>query len=380
MIVRDGFSYASDVVAAVAEASANWEADPEIVFSFASTVQDAAGTAMALKSRFPKSVIAGCSTSGEHLGKRHLRGSLVLSGLYQTGMRWRVPTILEAADFDETRATTVVSDLLAELGADQDSVNADDYLAILMVDGLSLAEERLASCLAEALQGIPLVGGSAGDDLAFHQTFVIGNDGAHSGAALLVLAERGTANISILKHQHFVATPTLLAVTRADPQTRTVFEIDGRPAIEAYAEAIEMPVASVTSDVSFMHPLTFCFDGQLYVRSIQTINDDGSLTFYCAIEEGMVLDIAASTQIGSALDEDMSRLSANKEPADFILSFNCILRALEAETANAHDQLGCNVAKLGKHVVGFDTYGEQLNGLHINQTLVAVAIRGGTTV
>jgi hypothetical protein len=26
-------------------------------------------------------------------------------------------------------------------------------------------------------------------------------------------------------------------------------------------------------------------------------------------------------------------------------------------------------------MIGFDTYGEQLNGLHINQTLVAVAIR-----
>jgi len=26
-------------------------------------------------------------------------------------------------------------------------------------------------------------------------------------------------------------------------------------------------------------------------------------------------------------------------------------------------------------MVGFDTYGEQLNGLHINQTLVALALR-----
>ena len=28
-----------------------------------------------------------------------------------------------------------------------------------------------------------------------------------------------------------------------------------------------------------------------------------------------------------------------------------------------------------EHIIGFDTYGEQLNGLHINQTLVGVGFQ-----
>ena len=38
-------------------------------------------------------------------------------------------------------------------------------------------------------------------------------------------------------------------------------------------------------------PFVVKIDGANYVRSIQKVNPDGSLTFFCAIEEGLVLRV-----------------------------------------------------------------------------------------
>ena len=40
------------------------------------------------------------------------------------------------------------------------------------------------------------------------------------------------------------------------------------------------------------HPLVVRLGGAEYVRSIQKANPDGSLSFYCAIDEGLVLTLS----------------------------------------------------------------------------------------
>ena len=62
----------------------------------------------------------------------------------------------------------------------------------------------------------------------------------------------------------------------------------------------------------------------------------------------------------------------------FLFGFNCILRAIEADGAGAHEQLGQVFKQSCDNMIGFDTYGEQLDGLHMNQTLVAVAFGEAT--
>ena len=50
----------------------------------------------------------------------------------------------------------------------------------------------------------------------------------------------------------------------------------------------------------------------------------------------------------------------------------CILRRIEAQE---NQRFGAVSALLKRHgVVGFSTYGEQLNSMHVNQTMTGVAI------
>ncbi|MDP1125239.1 histidine kinase, partial [Klebsiella pneumoniae] len=50
---------------------------------------------------------------------------------------------------------------------------------------------------------------------------------------------------------------------------------------------------------------------------------------------------------------------------------DCFLRRLELEDSGDLEQIGRYLQ--GQRVMGFNTYGEQFNGMHINQTFTGVA-------
>jgi hypothetical protein len=119
-------------------------------------------------------------------------------------------------------------------------------------------------------------------------------------------------------------------------------------------------------------PVVVLIDGENYVRSIQKANPDGSLTFFCAIEEGLVLRVAQGLDLVKNLDHAFAEIRAAIGPPQLVIGCDCILRKLEI----AQQGLGGDVAALFRdnNVTGFDTYGEQFGGVHVNQTFTGIAI------
>jgi len=374
LAVFEGSSQALDAASAVAEATRGWPetTPPDLVLVFSSPVRSAAEVAAELSRRFPSTQIVGCTTAGEHLSGRHTNGGLVATGLRSPALRWATGLIEDIATVDEAGVQAVVGRMFAQLGVDRAMFDASRYFCLCFIDGLAGKEEKVSPMIADALDGVALLGGSAGDDLAFRRTEVICGGVARSGAAVLALCD-SRLPFEIIKHQHFLATPARLAITRADPDARRVYEIDGISAADAYARALGIPRAEFDAAVASDHPLTFRYQHELYVRSVQQVHDDGSISFYCAIEEGMVVDVCSRADLVTALAGDLAR--ATSGPAAFLFGSNCILRALETGKRDQHGAVGELFQRHARHMIGFDTYGEQLNGLHINQTLVALAVR-----
>jgi hypothetical protein len=372
MRVLQGRSSREDAVAAVAEATEGFgDFAPDLVLVFASTRQDPPTLASALAARFPGAAMAGCTTAGEILDGEHSTGSVVLSAIRSPEIRWTTGVIRDLHGLDEAQARAVADGLFSALGLPREDADPRRHFCLTFLDGLSCKEEHTVALMADALEGLPLLGGSSGDDLAFRRTHIFHGGEALTGAGVFVMAESKTP-FEIVKHQHYTTTPRSLVITRADVPRRRVYEMDGYPALEAYARALGLLPAQVTDEVTFMNPLTFVCNGEIYVRSIQRVEPDGSIIFYCGIEEGMVLSLGGHEDMRSALERDLLR----EEPADLLIACNCILRALEATKRQHHPELGATLARSARRVVGFDTYGEQLNGLHINQTLVGIALRG----
>ncbi len=102
-----------------------------------------------------------------------------------------------------------------------------------------------------------------------------------------------------------------------------------------------------------------------YVRSIQSVNQDGSITFYCAVDLGIVLRLAKGRDLYTSLEKSINDIQT-------MITFDCILRRLELLESNQLAEVGALLSSY--NVGGFSIYGEQVDGLHVNQTCTGIAI------
>ena len=244
----------------------------------------------------------------------------------------------------------------------------------MLIDGLSEREEVVTRVLQNALGNIPVVGGSAGDGLNFARTHVYVDGRFHGDAAVAVLISTARP-FTIFKTQHFVPTNERLVVTEADAAHRVVREINGLPAAEEYARVIGADPRNLQPMRFAASPVVVLLDGGSYVRSIQSANPDGSLKFFCAIEEGLVLRVARGVDLVANLTEAFEQIRCEIGSPEIVLGCDCILRKLETFKNGLTHEV-CGVFERN-NAIGFSTYGEQYRGVHVNQTLTGVAIGRG---
>ena len=120
------------------------------------------------------------------------------------------------------------------------------------------------------------------------------------------------------------------------------------------------------------HPVLVRVGGSYYARSIQRVEPDGSLHFFCAIDEGMVLTAATSRSLVGSTQDVFAQMQDQIGEVSLYIGFECLLRRLDAE----QHQLARDMSELYRQnrVVGFHTYGEQFGSMHVNQTFTGVAI------
>ena len=72
------------------------------------------------------------------------------------------------------------------------------------------------------------------------------------------------------------------------------------------------------------------------------------------------------------LQEAFAKVRATVGPPQLVLGCDCILRRLEGERDGLQERIGKLLAE--NNVIGFATYGEQFNSMHVNQTFTGIAI------
>jgi hypothetical protein len=312
----------------------------------------------------------GCTSAGEITSEGLLKGGLVGVGIASADLRMHTALIEPLASFGQAEAHALAADLRSRLDLIS-SVDIAKMFGFLLIDGLSMLEEQVLSALYWQFESMAIVGGSAGDDLKFHATHVFANGRFATGAAAFALFET-TLPFKVFKTQHFVATEQKLVITRSDPASRTVYEINGLPARDEYARALGLRPDEFGAEHYSSHPLMLTLGNDRYVRSVSRINADGSLSFFAAIEDGLVLTLADGIDMVQDLRRQLSELHEEVGQIQLVLGCDCILRRLEI--LDKHLETGIREALADHNFVGFSTYGEQFNATHVNQTLTGVAI------
>lgn len=367
--VRRAQSLRSDDFAAIAEVRRKLGDGPfALIILLVSANRSTDAVSAAVMREFPGQVVIGATTAGEIGESGYLEGAVVAVGLPSRNFRAQTLFIPDLERF--SRHLSIQEVLRLRNGLAGAVPNWPNEFAFLLSDGLSLREEQFVSALGPALGGAPLFGGSAADGVNFERTFVLADGAFRSNTAVLAFI-RTNCRVKVFRFDHLLPTEQRMVVTAADPERRVVMEINAEPAARAYARALGRDPDQLSPFIFAAHPVVVRIGGTHHVCAIQQVRPNGDLKFLSAVDAGQVLTLAEGQEISAHLERSLDALSP-EGPPEAIIACECILRRLEIEETQVKGAMSRTLAR--HNVVGFNSYGEQLNMLHVNQTFTGVAI------
>jgi hypothetical protein len=370
----NSFRAAGDTAAAAAAIAAG-SSDTALTVVFATANHDLAILARDLAARGVERVI-GAST-GRVISAGGFEPAGVVGFHLPAGRFAAADTVFEdvaSMGLPELRAR--VHQLQLELGGAPGGA-FEHRFALLLVDAESRCEEWLTAVLGMELNGVPLIGGSAGD-LYFNplghppgSTRLLYHGSAKRGAAILCLVASASPVIAYC-HNHYMPSDKKFVITDADPARRLVREIDGRPALAVYAAACGFRRPPRESRDFAPFPLMIRIGGHYYPRGMQRIDSDGALEFACALEPGLVVALAKPGDMVASLESLFAAMRLRIGAPELVIGVDCAARTAYMERQGLSKGIE---ALLQEHAVtGFSSLGEQFNTIHANNSFTCLGV------
>ncbi len=363
---------------AVAELKARLgEADFQHIVVFFAIEHDAQVLVDALAEAFPGVPVSGCSTAGEIGPAGMMQGGVMLIAFPRDGFRVYSDLIPDIDRFGVERATATVRRLKAQVAAQ--SQRPGQRQRVRAAAGRRAFQRRGDASSRRSIGRSTTSSSSAGRPATASRSGArrSSTTAAWRSARPILMMIESDYPFCVFKTQNFEPTPIKLVVTAADTENRIVHELNGELASREYAAAIGLMPNDLGPFSFASYPLVVKVGGDYYCRSIRNMNPDGSLSFFCAIDEGLVLTVARPQDMLRSTASTLEEIDAKMGGIDLVVGFDCILRRLDAETRQIRHQMDALYRKYS--VAGFHTYGEQFNAMHLNQTLTGIAFGQRTT-
>jgi hypothetical protein len=346
--------------------------DPVVMLFFCSSNHDGLMLSSELKKLAPSSVVLGCTTSGEFTNAGMSQGGVVVLALSKAKVK-RCSVQLTEYDKGQSVEQAVVeasSRMSRELGIDMREIDPERWVGVVLNEGMNGNEEDVAATLGHVAPFISFVGGSAGDNLTIKEcTVFVENKKSTNGSALLLMEL--AVPYSIVKTCSFEATEKKVRITKV--KHRMVYEMDGQPVLQRYAELVGVKPEQLDNAVFANNPLGLMIEGEPWVRSPNMILPDGSLMFGCRLLEGSELYLLKPTMqlvndTKAALAKGAAELGVTPSVG---LLFNCAHRCVEIELRCIDAQFTEGISAFP--TIGFNSYGESYLA-QLNQTLIGLLI------
>ncbi|AMG04485.1 nitric oxide-sensing protein NosP [Vibrio mimicus] len=344
--------------------------DIGFILFFCSSAYPLAELELELKRRFQHLEVMGCTTAGEIGHSGYNKNSISAIGFLRrdfsiSGMQ------IPLENFTLESAQKSVAELITRCKSQMKAPIENGTFVLTLIDGLTSQEESVLLTLNTALGRIPHFGGSAGDDERLSYTHVYSDGVFHEKSALVIMVNTHCP-FEVFSTHHIESLGSKLVVTKADSEHRRVYEFNAEPAALVYAREIGLDVNELRPEIYALNPLAVKVGNEFYVRSIQKVNPDLSLDFYCAVDNGIVVTAMKPGNVIDNLSQKLTKVSEQLGEIQLIIGCDCFLRRKEVEVTHRNQAMQTLLRRF--HVVGFNTYGEQLGGIHVNQTFTGVAI------
>jgi len=340
------------------------------VLVFVSPCYDPQRFAEEITSRFTGTPVFGCTTAGE----------IALNGWDENSV---VALAFSAADFDVTAHPipglskfriedhrTIGADIRHRFLRHGDAADGERCFGLLLIDGMCQREEVVLAAIHTSLGHIPLVGGSAADGLRFERSWVYFGGRAHTDAAVL-LVFRTSLPFLVFSCDNCEPCTEKMVVTEADPDRRTVSELNAEPAATEYLRMAGIPGGALDLTAFASRPVLVRIGDAYYTRSIRRVDADGTLHFASAIDKGLVFTMATLRDPIDPTSDLFAQIQDEIGTVSLYIGFESVQRRMGVERRCDRD-----MSELYRthRVVGCNTYGELYGPMHINGTLTGVAI------
>ncbi|PIE60526.1 MAG: chemotaxis protein [Desulfobulbus propionicus] len=220
-----------------------------------------------------------------------------------------------------------------------------------------------------------IVGGSAGGKFDFKEANLALNGTITDSSAVMLYCKLAEGySYGIFTTHNFTKTGVSFTIGECSPETRNVRSfLVGKKLItpvEALCEHFnckEEEVSGQLQDYSFAIEM----NDRLFIRSISSINEDGSINFFCDLYFGENLLLVKSEDYNQNLQRNFSSFCSGKKLLTMIAN-DCVLRRINNEKSIQHTNI-FNSCPLS----GFSSFGEVSQNLHQNQTLTALCFFEG---
>ncbi len=320
--------------------------------------------------------VIGCTSAGELTPRGYLNGTMCAVSLPRRWFSAAVTSIEQLDRFRFSQASQAVNYLRAAMDPGFRHTPGSQMLAIMLVDGRSMVEERLCAALSAELGGIPLIGGTAGDewrdnlDFSTIQSRVLVDGRFRENAAAIALLHSRLPFLARF-HEHYRTSDNRGVITAAEPEKRLVHEINGRPAVPTYAAMCGLSDIDAGSSGFSSRPAVIRIGDQFYPRGILEVQANQSIRFACAVSQGMVFSIAEPGDLCSSLDRFFGEVRRQIGPPSVVLGFDCASRMSQMDQYQQRAQISSIMIR--NHVTGSATFGEQFNSVHVNNSFTCVA-------
>jgi len=325
---------------------------------------------------FPRSVVAGCSTSGQILGDSLGDESLTVVAIRFASTRlFAVTERIDCVGDSREAAVRMGKQLVEELGAVGEPAHpgtgdgpAPDGPApgavLVLTDGLHVNGSAVAEGLLEGTGGRwPVSGGMAGDAGRFERTWVLaGGELVESGMTAIGLVGPHL-RITHGSQGGWEAFGPVRKVTRSEGTV--VHELDGEPVLDLYERYLGDRAAGLPG-TALLFPLALQVPGGdcEVVRTVLGVDAEArTMTFAGDVPAGSTARLMTNTLdgvIGGAGAAAREAVAAARQPGPVLaLAVSCIGRRLVLGR-RTEDELEAVLDELpdGSELVGFYSFGE----------------------
>lgn len=377
LMVHTGFSKNRNEKLAVAEALQQIRLDGlKCVLFFVSSHYDQKKISEAICAYAAEDVLfhdvdfVGCTSAGEFTERGFREDSFTAMGFVSSGLSIGIGVGKQISEDPIGAAKGAVEQACEQLGINVDDLNQPEYTGLVLIDGLQSVEEYVMLGLNKSARSLCVAGGSAGDDMDFSRTILHARGETYENAVVLLIFKTDML-VRLFQISSYLPTTKRLKVTKADFENRIVYELNGRPAADEYAHALGISTEALDADVFMNYPLALSLEEGYYIRSpLKVVAQERALMFFSHISEGTWVTIMHPGKIIAETRAVIQKIQQEIPYVSAVIAFNCILSYRQSAKEGNLDNLirELRVAPL----IGFNTYGEQYNGLHVNQTMTLI--------